>query len=540
MPDRPNILLLHTDQQRFDTIAALGFQHMMTPNLDRLVREGTAFTRAYSSNPVCMPARHDLITGASARHHGYYGNSSDTIRDYGLPTVPRLLTESGYQTIAVGKMHFQPAREHHGFAHMYLMEELPACREDDAYLRYLEDAGYGHIRCQHGVRPLFYHVPQPSRVPAEHHGSAWVAHKTIDLLRTERDRPFFIFASWVGPHPPYYLPDEYLDAYRDRPLPAPCPMPEGEERHAPGSPENLGGSRLRRMREAYFGAVSFIDQEIGRILDVLESEGLKEDTLVLFMTDHGEMLGDRNAYQKHVPYEGSAHIPLLARGSGFAPGAQCDVPATTWDVSATILEAAGIPERDQPPVVGRSLRDLPALADREAVFHHTEGRERYVAAVSRRFKFVHWYNGGEEELYDLQEDPWEQQNLLPDRADDEVTGRLRNACIAFERDHGIVENVRDGAFVDFPYEPPQPDLCSLYPEWSSFQLPKWMNGYSEEDLAQIAREMRDCVRPETVHIYSDRHWRRRALQHWKDIGGDPEVYERLFAQLDKLETQHRE
>ncbi|MBT3374165.1 MAG: sulfatase-like hydrolase/transferase [Lentisphaerae bacterium] len=224
---RPNILLLHTDQQRFDTIAALGASHMHTPNLDRLVNMGCSFRRAYSSNPVCMPARHDLITGVSARHHGYYHNSQAFIADRQLATIPRLLTESGYQTMAVGKMHFNPPREHHGFAHMFLMEELPDCREDDAYVQYLEDAGCPDIRCQHGVRPLFYHTPQAARVPEEHHGSAWIAHKTIELMREERDRPFFIFASWVGPHPPYYIPQTYLDLYRDQPLPSICPAPPG-------------------------------------------------------------------------------------------------------------------------------------------------------------------------------------------------------------------------------------------------------------------------------------------------------------------------
>jgi arylsulfatase A-like enzyme len=237
--NRPNILLLHTDQQRFDTIAALGASHMTTPNLDRLVRNGRTFRRAFSSNPVCMPARHDLLTGAAARHHGYYSNTNDFIRDHALATTPRLLQRAGYQTLAVGKMHHNPPREHHGWAHMFLMEELPESREDDAYLQYLEQVGFGHIRCQHGVRPLFYHTPQVSRVPEEHHGSAWVAHKAIELIREPREKPFFLFASWVGPHPPYYVPESYLEMYRDRELPPPCPLPAGNTsaRRAPKTPK---------------------------------------------------------------------------------------------------------------------------------------------------------------------------------------------------------------------------------------------------------------------------------------------------------------
>ena len=534
MPN-PNILLLHTDQQRFDTIAALGAAHMLTPNLDRLVERGTAFTRAYSSTPVCMPARHDLITGASARHHGYWGNSNAFIQDPGMATLPRLLTQNDYQTIAVGKMHVRPEREHHGFAHMHLMEELPTCRENDAYLQYLDEVGYGHVRCEHGVRPLFYHSPQESQVPEEHHGSAWIAHKTIEYIRTQRDRPFFIFASWVGPHPPLYMPRAYLDLYRDRPLPEPCPAVEGSStRQAPPSPENAGPELLRRIQEAYFGAISLIDTHIGRILDALEETGQLEDTLILFTSDHGEMLGDRAGYQKHVPYEGSAHIPLIACGPGFTPG-RCDTPVTTWDAAATILDAAGIDAPEGHPLVGTSLRNVVGLdGERIAVYNLGSGRRRYVAAVSQQHKFIHWYNGGDEELYDLEADPSEQDNLLdrPDGDIEHTAGRLRSACLRFEREHGMADNVREDAFVDHPYEPPPPHACSLHPMWSYGQFPRWMVDYSPEDLNRIAEEMRTCAQEAHAFIHTDTDWRKSAAKAWQDIGGDPDVYAELFRQID--------
>jgi len=534
---RPNILLLHTDQQRFDTIAALGAGHLHTPGLDRLAAGGTAFLRAYSSNPVCMPARHDLITGASARHHGYYYNQNTVIKDYALATVPRLLTEAGYQTVAVGKMHFHPEREHHGFAQMHLMEELPSCRENDAYLQYLERAGLGRVRCQHGVRPLFYHIPQPSRVPEEHHGSAWIAHQTIDLIRGERDRPFFIFASWVGPHPPYYVPRKYLDMYRGKPLPPPCPAQPGPERQTPPSPENpeLGDPRLTRLREAYFAAVTLIDAQIGRILDALAETGQLDDTLIIFTSDHGEMLGDRCCYQKVVPYEGSAHIPLILSGPGVGTGARSAAPATTWDVAATILDAAGVEPPREHPLVGASLlagetRD----PGRIVVFHHGRGHRRYVAAVGRAHKFVHWYNGGEEELYDLEGDPWEQSNLLEGetRPADELAAVLRQACLEFERRHGIAAKVKNDAFVDEPYEAPDRHAASIHPPWSYRQFPPWMTGYAKEDLDAIAAEMRDCLQADRPYICREPEWRAKALEVWQGLGGDPAVYEELFAAAD--------
>ncbi len=526
---RPNILLLHTDQQRFDTIAALGASHMRTPNIDRLVHRGTAFTRAYSANPVCMPARHDLITGASARHHGYWHNCHQPIRSYELATIPRLLTWAGYETYAVGKMHFAPPREHHGFSHMYLMEELPERREDDAYLRYLDEVGYGDVVNIHGVRPLFYHTPQRSRMPEEHHGSAWVAHKTIEVLREPRDCPFFIFASWVGPHPPYAMPQDYLDLYRGAELPSPHPLPEDSGRQTPPTPENAVGEQLQRIREAYCGAISLIDKHIGRILDTLEETGQLDNTLILFTSDHGEMLGDRDAYQKHVPYEGSAHIPLIACGPGFE-AARCDTPVTTWDTSATIYAAANVELPQGHPLVGRPLATVVGEPDRIVCYSHAEGQNRYVAAVGLGHKFVHWFNGGDEELYDLDDDPGEQRNALEDGPSD-IRERLRHTALAFEGTHGIPGNVADGAFVDKEYKPVWPYLCTLHPDWAFRQHQEWM--VDKEKWASLAaEEMRGCVESDAAAICSDPAWRAEAVREWERLGGDPRVYRELFEAVD--------
>ena len=257
-----------------------------------------------------------------------------------------------------------------------------------------------------------------------------------------------------------------------------------------------------------------------------------ENTLVLFTTDHGEMLGDRGACQKHVPYEGSAHIPLIACGPGFAPG-RCTTPVTTWDTAATIIEAAGIQVPEGHPLVGVSLRVAAGLEDdRVVVYNHGSGRRRYVAAVSGRWKYVHWYNGGNDELYDLEADPWEQVNLMPG-PDGRANGKpLRQACVAFERTHGVAGNVAGEAFVDVPYESPPAHSCSLHPQWSYRQFPRWMNGYSQEDLARIAEEMVDSATSEYAFICREPEWRADAAKTWQGIGGDPEVYETLFRDVD--------
>jgi arylsulfatase A-like enzyme len=527
---KPNILILHTDQQRFDTIQSLGHTHVDTPNIDRLVDRGTSFTRAYSSNPVCMPARHDLLTGVSARHHGYWSNSKTYIENRDLRTVPGMLTEAGYQTVGIGKMHHRPDREHHGWAHMMNMEELPSCRENDSYLQYLDREGYGDVRCHHGVRPLFYHVPQPSSVPESHHGSAWVATETLDWLREDRDRPYFMFSSWVGPHPPLYVPQQYLDHYRDRPLPDPFAAPEFSARQTPDTLENVEGTAYQRLREAYFAAITLIDTHIGRILDELEASGQIDNTVIIFMSDHGEILGDRNGYQKHVPYEGSAHIPMIACGPGI-PHGTCDTPVTTWDVAATILEVSGVSSPDDHPLVGTSLREIASEStDRTVVFHHGNQARRYVASVNRTHKFVHWYNGGDEWLFDLETDPGEQINRID--ADADTAESLRQACLGFELTHGPPQAVSDNAFADHPFAQPGSHVCTLHPAWSSRQYPAWTNGYTKEDLHLIAEEMLSCLEGEAVFIHSDLEWRADALQAWEEMGGDRNVIEELFRQAD--------
>ena len=170
---RPNILLITTDQQRYDTIHAAGFDYMITPNLDRLAAEGCIYTNAYSPNPVCLPARHNLITGLSARYHSFDDNYFDDSHQipYHLPTFAQMLSDNGYDTIAIGKMHFQPYRRHNGFNRLLLMDEIPRFREDDDYAIYLKNNGYDYLQSLHGVRHMLYMQPQQSLVAEKDHGS---------------------------------------------------------------------------------------------------------------------------------------------------------------------------------------------------------------------------------------------------------------------------------------------------------------------------------------------------------------------------------
>lgn len=541
MSTQPNILVLLTDQQRFDTIRALGASYMQSPNFDWLVKLGCTFTKAYSSCPVCMPARHDLLTGASARHHGFWVNADHPVQDSGLATLPRMLTRAGYRTTAVGKMHYFPVREHHGWSDMYLMEEIPRNLEDDEYLQYLDAAGLGHISSPHGVRPLFYHAPQASPIPEEHHGTAWVANKTIELIQQKRTQPFFIMSGWIDPHPPYSIPKKYLEQYRDAPLPSPCPKPESDERQYPQNDDQdvPDADQLQRLREAYFASCTFVDVWIGKVLDALEETGQLHNTYIIFTSDHGEMLGDREAYQKFSPYEGSAHVPLIITGPGIEPGSRSELPASTWDVASTIAALSGAEFPKDHPWVGENLLHE-SDEDKIICMHHGGDLNgfspvigRYVAAVDTRYKFIHYYNGGDEELYDLQNDPWEQNNLLNGTEEaPAAVQKLRQACIDFELKHGQAQRIQNDTFADDAYKTPAFSIGKYF-GLRFTQHPRWMTYQTREDFERIINEMTACLNRDGVYIPVSNDWKTVAEECWKKAGGDSDLLQKLFEAIEK-------
>lgn len=412
----PNILLLYTDQQRFDTIQAAGFPHMITPNLNRLVKEGCFFSHAYTPNPVCIPARHNLITGLTAKMHGYSDNNSETM-DSAIPTLPRILSDNGYITRAIGKMHFRPPRRHHGFGKMELMEELPCFREEDEYAVYLKSAGLGHIRHIHGVRHLLYMLPQRSLIPEEHHGSTWVGDRSVEFLKANYNRPFFLWSSWIAPHPPFDVPDSFAGIYDDADIPEPVAgeacVPEFFKTRNRNAGDIPCREVLMRMRRLYYASVTLVDKNIGKILDCMKQLEILNNTLVIFATDHGEMLGDLGLYQKGLPFESACRIPFIMRyPEKIKPGSVRDGFADLNDILPTVLDAAGIEYSADHDLPGESLFAGNSVKDRKVQYVENGcGGRRWIFLRDGRYKYVYFYCG-KENLYDLQDDPEEHNNLL--------------------------------------------------------------------------------------------------------------------------------
>lgn len=488
----PNILLLFTDQQRHDSIAALGQSFLATPSLDRLCAGGVAFTQAHSPNPVCLPARHNLLTGLPARFHGYAHNFRHPLRP-DLPTLPRLLSEAGYATAAIGKMHFRPARSHHGFQRMRLMEEIPDHPADDEYLRFLHANGQGDLVHTHGVRSLGYQQPQRSLVPEALHGSRWVADETCAFLEANRDRPWFAWSSWIAPHPPANVPASYADRYRGADLP---PLAGGSE-EPPAQ---------RRFRELYYAAITHVDACLAQVLDTLDRLDLSRDTLVIFTSDHGEMLGDHGLFSKALPYESAVRIPLILRFPGrIGAGTRRADFADLNDLLPTCLDAAGI---DLAEVARR--HQLPAGFPGESLLCQTPGKDRSRQYVEHgrdegrwsllrdaRWKYIYWYAGGGEELYDLDHDPQETCNLADAEqpAAQAAIADLRGRLIEREAAWGLPGCVEGGRLRAFPGPP---DLSGFRQHALGVQWPGYFGAWTPQRMRQAEQEILAVVAEEPL------------------------------------------
>lgn len=462
---QPNILLLFTDQLRADCIAALGNSKIKTPNLDWLVHEGTTFDRCYTPSPVCVPARHSLTSGLPPHVTGCVDNVDI---EPGDPSLMEKLVEQGYHAHGVGKMHFSKKLGDWGYSSREVSEELEQDADRDDYRDYLVENGYDHVLDPHGLRSEFYYVPQPSQLPEKHHHSHWVADRSIDFLKNrDQSKPFFLWSSFIKPHPPFESPNPWGRLYRMHEMDEPL--------LADGSPDHMsfwnklqnrykgrdGGSYDRNMSRmitaAYYATVSFIDYNVGRILDALGSE--IDNTLIIFSSDHGEMLGDFGCYGKRTMLDPSARVPMIARMPGRYPaGHRCNNPTTLLDLYPTFMDAAGT-DAGQPSEEGVSL--LSAMddeaQDRIVFSQYSRGRYGLYMATERRWKYIFSAADDKEWLFDLEKDPQELNDCIGDQQQKAHADRLKQACLKRFREDGYVEAVEGDDWKRFPVvEGPKP------------------------------------------------------------------------------------
>ena len=449
---QPNILLITTDQQRYDASGGAGPSFLRTPHYDRLRYEGVEFTSGYTDDPVCVPSRMGIMTGKQVFTHGMTGNgiTSKILGREG--TLPWYLRELGYQTIAIGKMHFGPERVRHGFDEMIL---------PDDYYRQMRHSGNDFQPMRHGLGQNELY-PGMATVPEALTLTSWIAeqcvrvhslpprsfravlpvvffHQTASAVRSRRNR----ITRCTAKAP---IPEPVIGDWRDT---DDCP-PAFAKQQKRRSYDILPPEVIREARSAYYGLITQIDYNLARVYSALEDLRLYHETLIIYTSDHGEFLGDHRAGGKSHFHEPSAHVPFAMRmpssWDNRCHGTQVATPVTHADILPTLLKAAG----GEPPA-DTDGQDLVAVArgEHESPRRYLEGMNGpgptgkdlrldciYLAITDGSWKYIWYPEGSAEQLFDLESDPQEAHNLAHAKGAADKKEELRDELIRRQRERG--------------------------------------------------------------------------------------------------------
>ena len=460
MSPRPNILWYCTDQQRFDTIAALGNEHINTPNLDRFVEESAVFTHAYCQSPICSPSRASFLSGMYPSAIGVNGNGFRSFpRHYQDRLITHALRDEGYDCGLIGKLHLASAflrreeRVDDGYDYFqYSHDHKGGNERGNEYVEWIKAQGIDHntvlrargiastddYRNSHkheGFGGFMEPTAENDNVPPHLHQTHWCTEKAIEFIGRNRepDMPWFLSVNPFDPHPPFDAPYEYYRRYDPAALPG-AHFEEGDLEHqrrleAAGidfqnrarHPEEF---QHQQIQASYYAMIEFLDEEFGRLLDFLDESGQRENTIIIFMSDHGEMLGDHGLVLKGCRfYEGLARVPLMISWRGRIQPQVSDELIELVDIVPTLYELLGM---DVPPwVQGRSAASWICGGELNAPHREFVRAEHYAATNladethatmvrDRRWKLVVYHRKNICELFDLEKDPWEHRDLSQD------------------------------------------------------------------------------------------------------------------------------
>jgi arylsulfatase A-like enzyme len=414
---KPNLLLLMSDQHRADWCGFAGNRFIHTPNLDRLAARGTVFDRAYSSTPSCTPARSALLTGKSPWGHGMLGYGRVAER-YDVQ-LPELVRAAGYSTFGIGKMHWSPQRSLRGFEGTLLDEsgrvESAEFRSD--YRAWFASEAPGLDPDATGIGWNDYRSGV-YKLPERLHPTRWTGDCAVRFIEEyQRPEPFFLKVSFARPHSPYDPPQRFWERYAAAEMPA-RKIGAWAEKYRPRSSDradiwhgDVGEEEVRHSRIGYAGSISFMDEQAGRVIESLEKRHLLDETLILYLSDHGDMTGDHHMWRKSYPYEASAHIPMLLCGPGVRT-TRSQTPVEVRDVLPTLVRAAGAA--------------IPSGVDGQSLFQ--AGREwidlehdvcyspsnHWNALTDGKTKYIYHAENGAEQLFDLARDAQETNDLAGD------------------------------------------------------------------------------------------------------------------------------
>jgi choline-sulfatase len=421
MADRqPNILIVMVDQMAPAFLPIHGHKLVKAPHLEALAARGVVFDSAYCNSPLCSPSRAVFMTGRLPSHSGVYDNAAEFRAD--IPTYAHYLRNLGYRTILSGKMHFCGPDQLHGFEERLTTDIYPA------------DYGWTPDWDHRLERPDWYHnmnsvtqaglCVRTNQLDFDDEVTFTAERALYEIVRSNDKRPFLMVASLTHPHDPFAIPEEYWSRYRHEDIDMPGPaIPVAELdphslrlRHVCAmDAQAISEADIRNARHAYYGAISYVDDNLGRLMAALRATKLDENTIVLFLSDHGEMLGERGLWFKMTYFEGGARVPLvISAPPKFAPR-RVAASVSLVDILPTLVDLAG----------GDSST-LGAATDGRSLLPHLEGRHGHDEVIGEylaeatiapmvmirrdRWKFIH-SPADPDQLYDLVADPQERDNL---------------------------------------------------------------------------------------------------------------------------------
>ena len=416
---KPNILLIHADQHRYDCLGAYGNPDIKTPNIDGLAQDGVLFENSFCAHPVCTPSRYSLLTGLTIHQH--LGLTNRSTLPPGVATLPDQLRANGYSTAAVGKMHFTPTYLDVGFDEMRLAEQHGEGRYDDDYHRWLASEGLcDRLDLMDQVAEFRRDAPKvywdsfgalPSDLDEKHHSTTWIGDRAVELLDKWSHGSNFLMVGFIKPHHPFDPPAPWDAMYDPNELSILPGWTEGlihgDDGRGHFSSRELTESSLRRVMALYYATISQIDHHVGRLINLLKAKGLYDNTIVIYTSDHGDYMGYHHRILKgYRMLEPLVRVPLIIKYPVDARSRGRDERlVSNVDVAPALLSAAGL----TPPQAMAGMNLLDQNAGPDFVFAETES-EYMVRSRTRKLLFHR--DPGKSVFFDLEHDPLELENLI--------------------------------------------------------------------------------------------------------------------------------
>lgn len=444
---KKNVVVLMVDQMRGDCLGYDGNQRISTPNLNMLAHEGAMFENAYTAVPSCIASRAAFLTGLKQENHGRVGYEEFLNWDYAT-TIAKEFANEGYYTKCIGKMHVYPARKLMGFHHIELhdgylhagrntrgMYQNQFVYEDDYLQWYKEKRGINADINEDGLDCNSW-VARSWMGEEKLHPTNWVVDRGIDFLRTrDQEQPFFLKLSFVRPHaplnPPKYYFDMYLNEIQDMDLPEVGDWIKERNFDIDAYSTiakygKISPADLKRMIAAYYGLITHIDHQIGRFMMALEEHQLLENTIIVFLSDHGDQLGQHNLLRKAYPYQGSIRIPLIVKN---VPELSGRIPylVELRDIFPTLLDVAC--GKKVTGIDGKSFKNIMQSQGIHTHLHgeHAFGIESHHFIIDENWKYIWHCFTNKEQLFNLKNDSGEMQNVVEQYP--EIVAKYRDILI---------------------------------------------------------------------------------------------------------------